>query len=412
MQLQVRQECPQCGGPTVITENDRLVTCAYCGVKHFLHTQGVYRYVVPPRKAPQGEQGFLCVPYIRFKGTVYRVSSAGITHRVVDTTQIAVNIPGLPPSLGVRPQAMQLEHVSPDFPARYLMRTLEPREIVHKAAHLSCGAVSFAESVFHLEYIGETISVLYLPVFREDNRIIDAVNESVLRGNTAVHNHQRTGCREKWVVSFLPALCPHCGAALDGSPDTLVVICDNCHRGWRQKGRALEPVMWQVVDGNEHGCLQLPFWKLTACIPALDITTFADFIRCTNQPITPRSEWTERAMEFWVPAFTIKPKAFLLAGRFVTFGQHHLGALKKGVKQQTLFPVTLPVKEAAQAIKMVLAAATNTPKRVFPYLAEAKVQVSASSLVYLPFMDKGHEWMQPHTGAVIGKNILKFGRFM
>jgi hypothetical protein len=35
-----------------------------------------------------------------------------------------------------------------------------------------------------------------------------------------------------------------------------------------------------------------------------------------------------------------------------------------------------------------------------------------SRLVYLPFVDKGHDWLQPETGVAIGKNILRFGRAM
>lgn len=413
MQLQVRQECPQCGGMATIRENDRLVTCSYCGVKNFLYTKGVYRYLVPPRKTPSGEQPYLCVPYIRFKGTVFQLTGEEITHRVVDTTQLALHIPGLPPSLGVRPQAMELEHMSHGFHGRYLLRSLKPSEILSKAALLSQRVKNGEGAILHQAYIGEALSIIYLPIMSNEGTIIDAVNGLQSNANhTQVVSHKNTAYNEQWAVSFLATLCPHCGAALDGQPDTLVVICDNCHRGWSQQGNGLNQVPWQLMDNHHQEDTLLPFWKITATIPELDISTFTDFLTRTNAPIVPNPDWQRREMAFWVPAFKLRPKFFLLAGRYLTLGQHRLGVLKKGEKKQPLFPVTLPQTEALQAVKLIVAAATTSPKKVFPYLAQAQIKVSNSSLVYLPFKENGHDWMQPHTGVVIGKNMLRFGRSM
>lgn len=413
VQLQVRQECPQCGGIATISENDRLVTCSYCGVKNFLYANGVSRYLVPPRKEPSGEQPYLCVPYIRFKGTVFQVIGNHITHRVVDTTQIALKIPGLPPSLGVRPQAMELKHLSRTFPARYMLRSMNPGEILGKAAMLSQKKKDGKGPLFHQAYIGEALSIIYLPVMSRDESIVDAVNGLPAHASRQqVLSHKTTSYNQKWAVSFLATLCPHCGASLDGQPDSLVVICANCHRGWFQQGKALKQLFWQLMEQHQQADLLLPFWKITATIPGLDITTFTDFVTRINQPIISKPDWQNREMAFWVPAFKLRPKFFLLVGRYLTLGQHRLGRLIKGEKQQSLFPVTLHQTEALQAIKLIVAAATTSPKKVFPYLAEAQVRGAKISLVYLPFSNKGHEWIQPHTGAVIGKNLLKFGRAM
>ena len=80
--------------------------------------------------------------------------------------------------------------------------------------------------------------------------------------------------------------------------------------------------------------------------------------------------------------------------------------------QAGLFPATLPASEALQSAKILLAAATTSPRLVFPLLPRVRLVDPVSRLVYLPFVDKGHDWLQPETGVAIGKNILRFGRAM
>ena len=73
-------------------------------------------------------------------------------------------------------------------------------------------------------------------------------------------------------------------------------------------------------------------------------------------------------------------------------------------------PLPLPASEARQAAKQMLAAATASPKRIFPYLPQVQLTEVVTQLVYLPCVDKGHVWAQPETGVTIAKNILRFGR--
>ncbi len=49
-------------------------------------------------------------------------------------------------------------------------------------------------------------------------------------------------------------------------------------------------------------------------------------------------------------------------------------------------------------------------KRIYPQLAGATTENITSTLVFLPFMDNKYEWVQPETGAVIAKSVLKLGR--
>lgn len=141
----------------------------------------------------------------------------------------------------------------------------------------------------------------------------------------------------------------------------------------------------------------------------MEIESFADFINKTNQPVVPRPQWHERPMSFWIPAFKLRPKIFLRVARQVTIGQWRLDP-EKGHVAPNLYPVTLPASEARQAVKVTLAASATSPGNIFPFLPQARLRDVKMSLVYLPFADKQHDWMQPETGAVIDKNVLRFGR--
>ena len=69
--FKVEQECPQCGGRMDLEETDRLMACTYCGVKNFLYSPGLFRFVMG-NNAPGKE--IVYVPYLRFKGSVFFLS--------------------------------------------------------------------------------------------------------------------------------------------------------------------------------------------------------------------------------------------------------------------------------------------------------------------------------------------------
>ena len=114
-------------------------------------------------------------------------------------------------------------------------------------------------------------------------------------------------------------------------------------------------------------------------------------------------------MSFWIPAIKLRPKIFLQAGRQATLGQWQIKPVA-GRVEQNMFPVTLPASEARQAVKVILAAATASPRLIYPHLPQVQLTEVSTQLVYLPCIEKGTDWVQPDTGIVIAKNILRFGR--
>ena len=414
MNLRIEQGCPQCGGPVVLTETERLLTCSFCGVRNYLQGNGPFRYVLPMAKPPRTAAVFL-VPYLRFKGTIFLVSERGLSHRVVDTTQVAAAaVPGLPPSLGVRPQAMRLRRIDANGGARYLPRQIKAGAILAKAAALGNLTVRTGGQLFHRAYIGESLSYIYLPLVRKRRGLFDGVTDILLAASDQLDSPPLAGrsFNEAWQVRFLPTLCPQCGAGLEGAADCQVMTCDLCQTAWSFGKEGLVAIDWRIVPGTIATRMYLPFWKVSARIPALTINSFADFVQRTNQPFLPRSLWGELGMSFWVPGIKMRPKIFLQASRQATLTQWRLKPVA-GRIQKSFFPVTLPDSEARQAIKVILAAATTAGSRlIFPDLPQVQAEEVSAQLVYLPCIDKGHDWVQPETGIAIGKNVLRLGRSM
>ncbi|WP_448875025.1 hypothetical protein [Desulfobulbus propionicus] len=410
MNIRITQGCPQCGAPADLDEADQLLTCAFCGTRNYLQAQGPFRYVLP-LAGQSGGEGMLLAPYLRFKGTIYLVSDQGIDHRVIDTTQAANPMPGLPPSLGLRPQAMGLHRLDPWAPHRYLPQSIGANAILEKAAAVGNLGGTLKEGLYHRAYIGENLSYIYLPISIRSGALVDAVNGSHLSEleEAAEQVIEGQAYNPSWGVRFLATLCPRCGATMEGAGDSRVLLCGNCHGGWALGAEGLNRVDWRLQPGEKNTALYLPFWRITAHIPALSIYSFADFVERTNQPMLPRPGWRERAMSFWIPAIKLRPKIFLQAGRQVTLGQWLLNP-EEGRVANTFYPATLPVTEARQAVKLILAASAASPRRVYPYLPQVRLSETVAQLVYLPCVDRGHDWVQPETGMTIAKNILNFGR--
>ena len=411
MDIRVEQGCPQCGASIVLDETDQLLTCSFCGVKNFLQSSGPFRYVLPVKK--EADQPLLLAPYLRFKGTIFLVTSEGISHRVVDTTQSGTPIAALPASLGVRPQAMRLQRIDAVAGSRYLPQQLKASAILEKAVAVSSLATKVGQGLYHRAYIGESLSYIYLPMMEQQGALFDAVTDLQLAGREmlAPASLQTISYDPSWQVRFLATLCPHCGATLDGEGDCRVMTCANCHSAWALAKNGLERLEYRLVPGNSETELYLPFWKISGHIPALGIYSFADFVQRTNQPFLPKLEWQERIMSLWIPAVKLRPKIFLQAGRQATLGQWQLKPVEDKLPKE-LYPATLAATEAKQAAKIILAAATTSPRLVYPYLPKVQLTDVLIQLIYLPFIDKGHDWVQPETGVVIGKNILEFGRSM
>ena len=407
MGFTVEQDCPQCGAPIELDETDRLLRCPYCNVKTFLFTPNYFRLVLP-HKTP-GKEIFYA-PYLRFKGNVYYSKGMMVGHRVVDITHVGLPLKGIPASLGLRPQTMKMKFVTPDTEGSFLKFSLKANDILARAGNLSSGIGS--KKIFHRAYIGETLSLIYLPLFLEGGRLFDAIlNRPLARFSQDQDVFKQSVSRNpRWKLTFLPTLCPQCGWNLEGERDSVVLTCSNCETAWEASNNKFVQVNFLKVPGKGENTVYLPFWKISAAmVEGVKINSFADFIRLTNQPRVVEKEWEGQDMSFWSPAFKIRPKVYLNLSRQFTISQQNFRT-EESIPKKNLYPVTLPQTEAAQSMKITLASSALNKKMVLPDLPRIRFAIKNSTLVYLPFTDTGHEMVQQHVRISINKNTLEFGR--
>ena len=165
----VEQECPQCGATIELDETDHLLLCPYSNVKNFIFATDYFRFVLPHKAS---DKEMIYAPYLRFKGNVFYCQGRTVGHRVVDITHVGLKFRGIPLSLGLRPQAMKMKFLEPGIGGSFLKFSLKAADILAKAGRIPS---SSSGEVFHRAYIGETLSIIYLPLFVEGNRIFDAV---------------------------------------------------------------------------------------------------------------------------------------------------------------------------------------------------------------------------------------------
>jgi len=362
---------------------------------------------VLPHKAQNKE--ILYAPYLRFKGNVYFCMGMTVGHRVVDISHVGIPLKGLPVTLGIRPQAMKMKFVTPATEGSFLRFSLKAADIITKAGKLSSGSAS--GQILHRAYIGETLSLIYLPLYEESNTLFDAILKRPIiklsEGPEALESAINRNPR--WKLTFMATLCPQCGWNLEGQKDSVVLTCSNCETAWEASKGKFTPVNFFEVPSQNEDSQYLPFWKISARTKGLEINSFADFIRLTNQPRVLGKEWENDEMSFWSPAFKIRPKVFLTLSTRFTISQKHF-PIEEEIPKKNLYPVTLPRTEAIQALKVILAGATLNKKNVFPHLSSIKFVIKDSALVYLPFKETGHEMVQEHMQISINKNTLEFGR--
>ena len=404
MSFRIAHECPQCAAPIALEEVDRVLRCPYCGVKHFMISDGPLRLMLP--HGPHAEMVY--IPYIRFKGCLYTCTDSAIVSRVVDMTLRGMNMPGFPLSLGVRPQAMTLSIARVDEPGTFLASSLSMDEVFGQAGRhtKAAGAIEHYRAS-----IGETVSIVYQPAYVGHGRLYDAVLDRPVAPWTGPFPpvDVESGTGSPWNLTFFPMLCPRCGWDLDGERDSVVITCPNCTTMWEGGENQLKPVEFGTAESRTPCVIYLPFWRIMVSGQGGMVPSFAEFLRVTRQPVLIRKEWEQESMAFWVPAFKIRPRLFLRVGSQLTVTHPSL-RLKKVIPPSNLFPVTLPRTEACQSLTLIVAASAMAKSLLFPTLREIEFHADSSALVYLPFRQSSHDLIEDHTGLTLPRKAVEWGR--
>ena len=394
-------QCPQCGAPANLEETDRLFACPFCRVRSFLLTRDYFRYVLPA-KNPSGKELFYC-PYWRFKGTLLFSLAAGNDHKFLDLTQSAADVPGIPTTLGLRAQAMKLKFVSPDLPGRFIPTTHSFSETF--TAFQKRFSQTLPKPILYWAHLGESMGLIYSPFYATD-RLYDAVLDSPLAKRS--HDMADSGFKDEkldWRVRFIPALCPDCGWDLEGQRTALVLHCRNCNSSWYPSGEKLTQVESYGLPDADPGLLHLPFWQITCEIENITLKNYGDLARVANLPKILDSSLAARQFHFWTPAFKLRAQAFLRLAEGLTLTQTQ-DMLAPVLPPERHHPVTLPVEEACESLKVVLAGFLKPRRRVAEMLTRIAIHPTHFRLGYLPFREDPHDYIQVLTQLAVNKNLL------
>jgi hypothetical protein len=75
-----------------------------------------------------------------------------------------------------------------------------------------------------------------------------------------------------------------------------------------------------------------------------------------------------------------------------------------------IYPSNLPVEEAVESLKLTLASFMKPRKILIEKLPEIKVTAKSFALIYLPFNEAHHEYIQPQYKIAINKNVMSLSK--
>ena len=346
---------------------------------------------------------------------VFSLERTGVTERFVDSSLLALRSQPFPVSLGVRPQVLRLRHLTPGIEGAILLPEMPFQgyplltDPAPEARSLAAGGRGSSAKAF----IGELVSLIYAPFHVREGVLFDAVLErplAQLAGNLPDVLPPEQELPGK--IHFLPMLCPGCGWDLEGEKNALVLLCRNCNSAWQASpGDNFEQVAFAFTSIIDDGSLYLPFWRIRAEISGVSLRSYADLVRLANLPKAIQSQWEEHPLAFWIPAFKIQPQLFLRLARSFTTAQP-LQDVQDDIPRAPLHPVSLPLSEAIESIRVLLASLAVKRELLLAKLSEILINIEEQNLVYVPFALKGSELIQSAMQLSINANALNWGKLL
>ena len=254
--------------------------------------------------------------------------------------------------------------------------------------------------------IGDNLSIIYSP-FYFDGCLVDAIlNQPITKKLPEDFDISAyTGNRLDWKIRFLPTLCPHCGWDLEGQRDSLVLSCENCKAVYKPDKNGFSRLTTVHFAGEGEHLRYLPFWRIKADISGISLTSYSDLVREANLPKAVQPGMMDPAFYFWAPAFKVRPRFFIQLSQTMTVAQP-AGKLLQGIPDSSLHPVNLPLKEGLESLKLTLSGMIKPRQKVISILPDIQITPRRFVLVYIPFVEKHHDWVQPWMNVAINKNML------
>jgi hypothetical protein len=407
LRLLIEYQCPQCGAPATLTETDRLFTCEFCRVKSYLLPGDYFRYVLP-MKAPDGDD-IIYFPYWRFKGMLFSCARSGIREKLMDISYQALESRYLPLSLKFRDQVLKMQFVSPQSKGKFL----HPKHTLGEARNkLNQRFESqIKERLYYQANISEAFNLIYSPYYMTD-RLYDAVlNEPAENQPDEFDVDLSEAKPSQWRLKFLPTLCPNCAWDLEGDRESIVLICRNCSTSWQPHQDRLRQLEFGLIppEKKARDITYLPFWRIGAKITGIDIESYADLVKMANLPGAIKPEWHEIPFHFWALGFKFRPKMFSLASK-ITFCQPPQSLQDEIPENGELYPITYSAEEAMGTLKIILANFISSKSNRYRKLSEIKIEPLSHLLVFVPFVDKHLDLIQPSFNLSVLKSQLYYNK--
>lgn len=401
--------CPQCGGPVELGEREQIIDCPYCRVRHIL----VFRdhpvcSLGASNENDSEDESTVLVPYWHFKGLAYALNGPAIKHRVLDLSSQAGSFPGLPPSLGLRPQTMPLQFIHPGNTAGFVPVGVSKQRLLQLVGSRLLGLGPSRRNAPLQSFVGDLVQLVYTPFQINNNRVFDGITGKEIR-NVAAEDFFKGAARFKEDSPiFLPALCPHCGWDLEGDNQSLCQACTHCDRLWVSIRGGLHAMEYAYCGQADKDAVRLPFWQIQVDNPHEALKSRKDMIRLANLPRVATTEDATTPLTFTVPAFKLNPFLFLRLARQTTV--YGFNGTKGRELTADFFPFTLPLTEAWQAISPLLFDLAHDKDEMRKILIRSGFRMTRCTILFIPFKRQGLELIQEDMGVSIPANAVEFGR--
>jgi hypothetical protein len=80
--------------------------------------------------------------------------------------------------------------------------------------------------------------------------------------------------------------------------------------------------------------------------------------------------------------------------------------MQRELPDARIYPVTLPMKGAAESLIVNLASFMKPQEDLFPLLKDITIKPVSYLLVFIPFVEHHHEFIQPELYLTLNKNQL------
>ncbi len=388
-----------------------MLICPHCRVRAHITSRGPFRYLI---EAPESARSPIYLPFWRLKGTLFKAAAFKIDPVALDSSIFARASVFPMRSLGNR-QLPPVKYAAAGAPGRFVPPGLDFADAVLRTDNLAGGLREGASGpdAFEKAYVNEAAGIVFVPLSVDGGNLVDVARNAPAgqAPSPAVWDVLEGAAIEglRWSPRFLSSMCPNCGWDLKGDKAADVFLCKNCNLGWQPRGEEFRPVVVNTIPAKGSDFVYLPFWRIGSDISGIKLSTYADLIRVANLPKAIKKEWETEDFAFWTPAFRVHPHLFLRVAKQVTITPF-LGTLEPRAPEGSVHPVNLPLVEAVQTLKVVLAT-FGTPKRtIFQKLPEISVAPRKAKLVFVPCTPRGGELVQEELGIAVSKQALIYGK--